>query len=58
MNMKNYNYLYEDGCLIIFKGKEVLHVEYIEELALVEDTICELQEEGLIPCINLKRIYR
>lgn len=56
--MKTYNYLYEDGCLIIFEGKEVLHVEYIEEFALVEDTICELQEEGLIPCINIKRIYR
>lgn len=55
--MMNYNYLYEDCCLIILKGKEVLHIEYIEELELVEDAICELQEEGLIPCTNINRIY-
>lgn len=53
-----YNYLYEDYYLILFDGKEILHIEYIEELDLVEDFILECQETGLIPCTDINRIQR
>lgn len=54
--IKEYNYLYEDCYLILFESKEILHIEYIEELDLVEDFISECQETGLIPYTNISRI--
>jgi hypothetical protein len=54
--LKEYNYLYEDCYLILFESKEILHIEYIEELDLVEDFLLECQETGLIPCLDINRI--
>jgi hypothetical protein len=58
LEKKQYNYIYEDCYLILFEGNEILHIEYIEELELVEDFILESQEAGLIPCLNINRIKR
>lgn len=54
---ENYKFLYEDGCLILYKGEDIFHMEYISELDLVEDKICELQEDGIIPCTDITRTY-
>lgn len=57
MEKSTYTYLYEDGCLIINKGEEVIHIEYIDEFDQVEDKICELQEEGVITSLEITRTY-
>lgn len=45
---------YQDGVLIIRKGNEIIVSCYEPELVMIEDKICELYEEGIIPAnINL-----
>jgi hypothetical protein len=47
--MNKYKVTYNHGVIVITKGNEVIRNCYELELAMVEDRLNEMQEEGILP---------
>lgn len=47
--MNEYKVTYNYGVIIVTKGNKVIKNYYEPELAMVEDRLNEMQEEGILP---------
>lgn len=56
MKIGQIKYSYRNKTLKVFIGDEIIYTERVDDRDLVEDTICELMEEGIIPSCPIRRI--